>query len=872
MNLPDIKYIPYSRMPKEKFLPERSTAIQWLFKMAWRDSRRNKSRLLLFISSIVLGIAALVAVYSFRDNLQRDIEEQAKVLTGADLIIDTRKPVSEKAQAMLDTLGEEKAAERSFASMVYFTKNAGSRLVQVRALEGNYPFYGSIETTPASAAANFRQGRRALVDKTTMLQFGAKVGDSVKVGALTFVIAGELDKAPGQTGISSTVAPVVYIPLNYLEATGLTKIGSRIHYKYYFKYDKPAVVAAELKKIQPELDREGLEAETVASTKENTGRSFRDVSRFLALSGFVALLLGCIGIGSAIHVYIREKLSAIATLRCLGTKAWEAFSIYLIQIFFIGLIGALAGTAIGVLIQFLLPAVLKDFIPVEMTMRLSWSAIGHGISLGLIISVLFALPSLLAVRRVSPLNALRLSFEKSGRELDLLTWLVYGLIVFFVWGFTYLQMSNWKEASAFTAGILTAFIALVALSRLLMWLVRKLLPESLSYLWRQGFSNLYRPNNQTLMLTVSIGLSTTFIATLFFVQGILINRVTLSSGENQPNMVLFDIQNSQKEEVAKLTRDFKLPLISQVPVITVRIEEINGKTSVELEKTDSLVSEKGERESPSQRAFRSELRVTFQDTLTAAEKIVDGVWTGKVANPDSIYISLDENYARRINVEIGDHIVFNVQGMLIPTIVGSLREVNWARMQTNFRVVFPAGVLEDAPQFQVLMTRVPSDETSASFQAAVVTTFPNVSVIDLGLVLKVLDEMLSKIGFVIRFMAAFSIITGWIVLISAVIMSKSQRLRESVLLRTLGASRKQILTITALEYLFLGALSAGAGMILALSGSWALAKFSFDSTFIPPFWPIIIIFGSICLLVVMTGVASSRKVLNASPLAVLSED
>jgi len=858
-------------MPEEK-LPERPIAIKWLFKMAWRDSRRNQSRLLLFISSIILGIAALVAVYSFRDNLQQDIEEQAKVLTGADLIIDTRKPVSAKAQAMLDTLGDEKASERSFASMIYFTKNSGSRLVQVRALEGNYPFYGSIETTPDAAAASFRQGRKALVDKTTMLQFDAKVGDSIKVGALTFIIEGALDKAPGQTGISSTVAPIVYIPLKYLEATGLTKIGSRIHYKYYYQYDKALAVADVVKKIQPELDRESLDAETVASTKENTGRSFRDVSRFLALSGFVALLLGCIGIGSAIHVYIREKLSTIATLRCLGTKAWEAFSIYLIQIFFLGLIGAVAGTVLGTMIQFLLPAVLKDFIPVEITMRLSWPAIVQGISLGLIISVLFALPSLLAVRRVSPLNALRISFEKSDRSFDIFTWLVYALIVFFVWGFTFLQMDNWREASIFTASILMAFLLLVALSGLLMWLVRKLLPASINYLWRQGFSNLYRPNNQTLMLTVSIGLSTTFIATLFFVQGILINRVTLSSGENQPNMVLFDIQNSQKEEVAQLTRDFKLPVISQVPVITVRIEEINGQTAVDLEKADSLSSEKEGEGSPSQRAFRGELRVSYQDTLTAAEKIVAGVWTGKVSNPDSIYISLDENYAKRIHVGVGDKIVFNVQGMLIPTIVGSLREVNWARMQTNFRVVFPAGVLESAPQFQVVMTRVTSPEISASFQAAVVTGFPNVSVIDLELVLKVLDEMLSKIGFVIRFMAAFSIVTGWIVLISAVIMSKSQRLRESVLLRTLGASRKQILTITALEYLFLGALSAGAGMILALCGSWALAKFSFDTTFTPPVWPVMIIFGMICLLVVITGVASSRKILNASPLAVLSED
>nr|WP_068886548.1 FtsX-like permease family protein [Pedobacter panaciterrae] len=837
---------------------KRSVNIGWLFKMAWRDARRNKSRLFLFVSSIILGIAALVAVYSFRDNMQRDIDNQAKMLTGADLVIQARKPVSAKTQAVLDTLGNEKASERSFASMIYFLKNEGSRLVQVRALEGNYPFYGTIETTPLSAARTFQQDRRALVDKTVMLQFNAKPGDSIKIGALNFLIAGILDKAPGQTGISATVAPVVYIPLKYLEQTGLTKIGSRIQYKYYYRYNKPSAVAGQVKKIQRLLDKENLDTETVESKKESTGKSFRDVSRFLELSGFIALLLGCIGVGSAIHVYIGEKLNSIATLRCLGLKAWEAFLIYLIQIVFIGFIGAVLGAALGTVIQFALPIVLKDFIPVELTIQISWLAIGQGVLLGLIISVLFALPSLLSVRIISPLNAIRHSFEKSNDSRDPLKWVVYLLILLFVLAFTRFQMSNWMQAAVFTGSILIAFLLLFGLSRLLMWAVKRIIPASSSYLWRQGFANLYRPNNQTLMLTVSIGLSAAFICTLFFVQGILIKRVTISSAANQANMILFDIQNEQKDAIANLTRDYKLPVMNQVPVVTVRIEKINGKTALQDTTGDS------------KRAFQGELRVTFQDTLTSAEKVTEGVWKGKAKPAEKVYVSLEEGYARHIHVGVGDSIVFNVQGLLIPTVVGSLREVNWARMQTNFRVVFPTGVLEDAPQFHVLMTRITSNDVSANFQSAVVRQFPNVSVIDLGLILKTLDELLSKISFVIQFMAAFSMATGWIVLISAVLTSRGQRLRESVLLRTLGASRKQILVITAIEYLFLGAFSAGAGIILALAGSWLLAVFSFDTSFTPALLPILLLFILICFLVVLTGVLSSRKVLNTPPLAVLN--
>ncbi|TCD07575.1 FtsX-like permease family protein [Pedobacter frigidisoli] len=840
-------------MPNQ--IPKQNIKFSWLFKMAWRDSRKNRSRLLLFISSIVLGIAALVAVYSFKDNLQRDIDSQAKELTGADLVLDSRKGVSKAMQKMLDTLGDDRSQEKTFASMIYFQKGGGSRLVQMKALQGKYPYYGIIETIPAKAADGFQNDQYALVDQTLMLQFGAKVGDSVKVGELNFKILGTLIKAPGQTGIASSVAPTVYIPLKYLDKTNLIKTGSRINNKFYYRYNDPSGVDEWVKKNEPKLEKEGFDADTVESRKEQTGRSFKDVNRFLALSGFIALLLGCVGVGSAIHVYIQEKLSAIATLRCLGLKSRHAFLIYLVQIFFIGLIAALLGSILGTAIQFLLPLVLKDFLPVEITMQVSWPAVGQGILLGLIISILFALPSLLAVRKISPLNAIRISFEKAGGKRDPLTWLVYILMAAFVTGFTHLQMKTWVQTLAFTLSIGIAFILLIVLSKLLMFLVKKLLPKSSSYLWRQGFANLYRPNNQTLMLTVSIGLSTAFICTLFFVQGILMNRVTLSSGSNQPNMVMFDIQNTQKEGLDSLTKAFKLPLMNQVPVITMRIEEINGK--------------KANADTNNRRAYRNEIRATYQDSLTAAEKIVEGKWIGRIKSGETIYISLDQRYAQQINVGLNDKILFNVQGMMIPTVVGSFREVNWSKMQTNFRVVFPAGVLEEAPQFHVLMTRVSTSEMSAKFQGEVVQKFPNVSVIDLDLVLKLLDELLSKIGFVIQFMAGFSMVTGWIVLISAVLTSKNQRIKESILLRTMGASRKQILAINAIEYFFLGAFAAGAGLILALGGSWALAKFTFDANFVPPFVPTLLLFGSVMLIVVVTGVLSTRSILNQPPLKIL---
>lgn len=838
-----------------------SMNIKWLLLMAWRDSRRNRSRLFLFISSIILGIAALVAIYSFEYNLKKDVDSQAKSLLGADLVVETNKAVAPKALKMLQELGDERSEERAFASMIYFPKSEGTRLVNVRALSGQYPFYGEIETSPANASRTFRDKQSALVDKTLMLQFNAQVGDSIKVGELTFEIAGVLNKAPGQTGFASSVAPIVYIPLSYLEQTGLSQKGSRITYNFYYKFSESVDIKKLTKKLEPELEKAELDYETIESRKENTGRSFENLTEFLALVGFIALLLGCIGVASAIHIYIREKINTIAILRCLGVSSKQAFFIYLIQIIGIGFIGSTLGALLGTLIQRVLPSVLADFLPVQITSTISWLAITQGIILGLIISILFALLPLVSVRNISPLNTLRLSFQETSLFKDPLKWLVYFLIVLFVFGFSYLQMSSLKQTFFFTLGVLFAFLVLAALAYALMWLTRRFFPSSWSYLWRQGFANLFRPNNQTLILVVSIGLGTAFISTLFLVQGILINSVTLSSSKNQPNMLLFDIQTDQKVAVSNLTKSIGLKVIQEVPIVNLRITEINGRTATDFKK-DSL-------NKAAIRALDREFRVTYRDSLSDSEEIIEGEWNGKVEAGKPIYVSIEDDYARRIGVKVGDELKFNVQGAPLKAIIGSTRKVDWNRIQTNFLLIFPTGVLEAAPQFHVLLTRVPSNEVSAKYQQAVVRDFPNISMIDLGLVLSVLDEILDKMGFVIRFMAAFSIITGLIVLISSVLISKYQRIRESVLLRTIGASRKQILIITALEYFFLGALAAGAGIILSLLASWALSVFSFETSFQPEMLPIIILFLFISTLTVIIGLFNSRGILNRPPLEVL---
>jgi putative ABC transport system permease protein len=836
----------------------------WLVKMAWRDSRRNRSRLFLFVSSIILGIAAMVAIYSLGDNMSAEVDRQAASLLGADLMIGSGKPVSPAMQKMADSLGDRRSEQRMFPSMIYFTKSNKTRLVQVRALSGEFPYYGILETVPAEAGKAFRNGQAALVDQTMMLQYNAVVGDTVKIGNVGFVIAGTLINAPGQTGLSASVAPPVYIPLQYLEHTGLAQKGSRIATQFFFKFDKQVNMEQLVDKIEARLDTEGMSYETVETQKQNTARSLEDLTNFLSLVSFIALLLGCVGVASAINIYVKEKIRSVAILRCLGAKGSQAFLIYLIQIVVVGFLGSLAGAALGTIIQQFLPIAFKDFLPIKVTTDFSWSAIGQGILLGIVISFLFALSPLVSIRKISPLNTLRLSFQKFSLFKDPIKWLVYLLIILFIWGFIYYQIGEIPESIGFSIVIVVSFLILVGVAALLMWAVRRFFPNRASYLWRQGLANLYRPNNQTTILIVAIGLGTAIICTLFTVRAILLKRIELTARDNRSNTILFDIQPSQTDSVIALARQFNLPIDGAVPIVNMRLEKVNDITGETLRKDSTIKMWKG--------IFDREYRVTFRDSLTASEKIAKGKWSGKVDASGKIFVSLDQNFAKNNSIKVGDTMIFNVQGSVISTSVGSLRQVDWGRVQTNFLVVFPTGVLEQAPQFHVLVTRIDNKDQSARFQQQLVQKFPNVTIIDLSAVLNIVSNIIDKVGFIIRFMAAFSIFTGLIVLIASVLISKYQRIQESVLLRTLGASRKQIFYITALEYFFLGALAAATGMFMSLGISFLVAKFMFETEFVLRWVPLLIVFLSVCFLTVLIGLINSRAVVTRPPLEILREE
>ncbi|HYG22322.1 MAG TPA: FtsX-like permease family protein [Verrucomicrobiae bacterium] len=839
----------------------------WTWLMAWRDSRRSRRRLLLYAGSIVLGIAALTAISSSGRQMQQAIEEQSKALLGADLMVNTRdSALNAEQEEFLKSLGGEQAREINFASMVYFVKSEGTRLVQVRALAGNFPFYGELETNPRGAIASLRNGTGALVEQNLMDVFGAKIGDPIKVGEITLPIAGVLTRVPGETMGFGTIAPRVYIPLASLENSGLIGEGSLARQKIYFKLAAEVNVEAFADSRRDEFRRLGLRYDTVEERQRDLGRALENMMRFLNLIGFVALLLGGVGVASGIHVHMKQKLGTIATLRCVGCSTGQSFAIYLAQAMALGAVGAVLGAGIGVLIQYFVPSLLGEFIPFEVRPAISWSGLWTGIWIGFLICMLFALLPLIPVRRVPPLAALRSAFsERSSDRRDPMLWLACLLILAGLVAFGVLQSREWQHGVGYAVGIIVAFGCLGGLASLVAWISRKVTSASWPFIWRHGMSNLYRPNNRTVLLMVSLGMGTFLVLTLYLVQMNLLGELLRPKSEQDGNAVLFDIQNDQRQDVRNVLQSQGLPVLEDVPMISMRLRAIKGRTVEEI-RNDPRSNIRGW-------ALGREYRSTYRGSLVATEKLLEGTWHSRVENVnDPIPVSLEEGIARNLHVGIGDEIEFDVQGVPVRTRVASLREVDWRRLSPNFFVVFPEGAIEEAPAMHMMVTRVQSSEQSARLQREVVRQFPNVSAADLTLILQTVGSVLDKISFVVRFMALFTVGTGLIVLGGTIVSGRYQRLRESILLRTLGASRRQVLQILTVEYFLLGALAALTGILFAVAASWMLASHVFDLK--PRFYPmpLFIAVGTVSLLTVIFGLLGNRTVLNRPPLEVLREE
>lgn len=842
--------------------------------MARRDARGDRRRLLLTAATIVVGVAAMVSIRSFGIDLEVAVAAETKGLLGADLEIYSRQPFDPEAERLIGEIGGEQIREISLGSMAYFPASGESRLVQLRAIDPGWPFYGAVETEPAGVADRIHTEPAALVDAGLLLQMGAEVGDRVRVGDLELLIAGTLLRLPGEVPTASLVGPRVLIDRSRLEATGLVAPGSRVRYAVQFRLDDSADAVAELVgELGPELRRLRLEAESVRYREEMVGRAIEDLREFLSLAALAALLLGIVGVASAASLHARRHRAAVAILRCLGADRSTPILVYGLQSVGAALIGSGLGTVVGLGLQRLFPEVLAPFLPFTVVGAVRPVALIEGALVGVVTAAVFSIAPLLPLRHVRPLAALRR--DVTGRlPRDPLSWLLPAGLALMVILLLGRQSGAWWRALVLMAAMAVMLGGLALGAAGLRSVARRVLDRRWPWVWRQGVANLYRPRNQTLVMVLALGSAVFLISTLLLIGRGILDSVAAVDVAGGADMVLFDIQPDQADGVAAIVGTSGGELIERVPVVPMRLASHKGRAVAEVPEGEV-----------SGWSLRREYSSTYRAAPTDAEEVLDGEWIGAVGGPPEdavpgaapgdptwpVPVSLEESIARRLDVAVGDRLGFDVQGVVIETRVASTRAVDWQQVRPNFFVVFPTGVLEPAPHQIVIVARTTDPAASAAVQRTVVERFSNVSVLDLALVLRTVDGVLSQVRAALQFLAGFVVLAGLAVLAAATLEGRHERQQEGLLLRTLGASRSQIARIGLAEYLALGSIAAAVGSAFALVAAAVFLRYGLEASVRVDPVPLLPVAAAALAVTVVLGVWNGRQMARRTVLDMIRE-
>jgi putative ABC transport system permease protein len=729
-------------------------------------------------------------------------------------------------------------------------------------VDGAFPFYGAITTDPAGRWEELGNAPRALVDPSVLVYLDAEIGDTVRLGDASFVIDGSVQQAPGQMGIRAAIGPRVYIASSYLDATNLLRFGSLARYSAMLRVED-AVHAERFVRVNgPTLDAARIGYATANEREQDLRNWFDTLTRFLGLLGLTALLLGGLATGSAVHVFVRRKLTTAAVLRCIGARQQTVFGIYLLQATLMGVSGSLLGVAIGLVVQRVLPLVLADFLPLAVAPTIRFGPILGGLGIGTWIAIVFALLPLLEIREVAPLQALRHGVDPPPRRPSWLSIGTHGLILATVTGLSISQAPRWEAGLSFAGAIVVTTVALWITARLLRGAVRRFFPHRAPYVIRQGLANLYRPQNQTMAVILAVGFGVFLLGTLHLVQRNILDQLAFDASADQPNLVVFDIQPDQVDGVREIVAAASAVPPEATPIIPARLAEINGRSIAEIVADTSGPA-------PRRWAMRREYRNTYRDTIADSEVLLEGQWWEEAPASPFPRISIEEELASDLRVGLGDRITWDVQGVQIETEITSVRRVDWARFELNFFVVFEPGVLEAAPMTFVTLAQVPSGTAVATVQRDIVRRYANVATLDVSTIQATLQRMLRSVSVAVQFMALFSMACGVVVLLGAVATTRLQRLRESVLLKTLGARVPQIRRILAVEYIALGLLASVSGTFLAVLGGWGAITFLFDLPFRLPVGAVAgwILVGT--LATTLVGLVGNRGLVRRPPLAIL---
>lgn len=859
----------------------------FVLRMAGRELRASWRRLLFFFVCVAIGVAAIVALRSIIQSIRVGLVREARATIAADVLVQTTRPWTPEVRADLEARLAQASVEArtesiETATMVRPESGAAvARMVELRGVETAYPFYGSLVLHDGQRYSHaLLEGGGALVRPELLAQLGVAVGDRIVIGGRPFTIRGVIDQEPGRRVGGFSLGSRVLVDLADLRKTGLLVFGSRANYQLLLKVRSDGVDRL-TRDIRESFRDRFVNARSYRSTEDRIGESLQRAENFLSLVGFVIVVLGGIGVWSVTRVFVRQKIRSVAILKCIGASAAQVVAIYVLQVALLAAAGSLMGVAIAALAIRAIPASLVESfggLPYGLTV----SAVLQGLTVGLLVSVLFALVPLLDVRRVKPLLLIRgldaavpaaarpsRGGRGAGAWFRRLDWLQAGLAALVAAALVLVaawQAGSWRAGAAVSIGFAAVSLVLYGAAYLL---VRSVMPLA-SARWfplRHAVISLRRPGNQTRVILLSVGLGSFFVLGVRGLQSNLVSEFDVDVARGGADMFIVDVQRDQVDGVQALLRerqDPDAPAARLVPVLRARVTAVRGR-EVNLENF-SDVRGRG--------SLAREYVITYREALEDNETLVAGrFWTGSgPLPPDALpEVSIEEGIHDRFNIQVGDQMRFDVLGRTTTARVTSIRRVEWGDARSGgFMFVFRPGPFANAPHTYIGFVKGPEDAAGrARLQYDLVSRYPNITAIDGREILSRIQQVIDNAVLGISVVGGIALLSGVLILIGAVAMTKFQRVYEAAILRTLGASTRLLTTMLAIEYSALGLLAGAIGAAGALALTWGVTRYVFDMTWRPA--PALLAAGALltALLVGAIGVLASADVLRKKPLATL---
>lgn len=770
-----------------------------------REMRSGLSGFLIFLTCIALGVAAIGGVNSVARAISAGVANEGQALLGGDVRFElVQREAAPAERSYFESLGTL-AESISMRSMARLPDGSDQALVELKAVDGAYPLYGALATTPSLPLSELFKERDgafgAAAPDILFERLGLKPGDSIKVGGATFTLSAMLDSEPDAASDGFGFAPRLLVSLDGLRAAGLVQPGSLFTAAYKVKLPEP-VSAGELVALRESANASFPQAGWSVRTRDNAApalsTNIERFSQFLTLVGLTALVVGGVGVANAVRAYLESKRGVIATFKSLGASGGFVFTVYLVQILLIAVIGIAIGLVIGAAMPYAAGAALAAVIPVPAEGGLYPDALAVAALFGLLVTLAFALLPLGRARDV-PATALFREMGFEGRGLPRLPYtLAAGSIVALLAALAVWFSDDRRIALIFVGAVIFAFVVLRAVSSLVQWLARKS-PRVRSTALRLAVGNIHRPGALTASVVLSLGLGLTLLVTLAMIDGDLRRQLSGSLPERAPNFFFVDIQPADIDAFSGLiAREAPGGALSKVPMLRGRVMAINGVAADKL-----TVPPEGAW------VLRGDRGLTYAETVPANATLTEGAWWPKdYAGEPLVSFSAEEGH--EIGLKIGDTITVNVLGRNVTARIANFRQVEWESMSINFVMVFSPNTFAGAPHswLATLMEKSATPADEARILNAVTRAYPAVTSVRVKDALDVVNRLVAQLGTAIRAAASVALIASVLVLAGALAAGNRARIHDAVVLKTLGATRRTLIAAFSLEYALIGLATA----------------------------------------------------------------